>query len=131
MRPAASGGAGAPASVTDDEVLRRWSTPLGEVALVDARPLSGRRHQIGLDLRSVDSPLVVDPLYGGAERVLGSEQGVEAPELECARLTLHAPRLALVLLVWPVELRIEAPLAADLAALVDALDCVRRSAGRT
>ena len=65
--------------------------------MVEAKPRTGRTHQIRVHLASLGHPLMVDPLYGGRERILLSEikpgyrpkKGrPEKPLME--RLTLHA-----------------------------------------
>ncbi len=114
-RPAGVGEPGKP-SVTGFREIQRWHRGAGEtVTLLEARPETGRHHQIRVHLRSLEAPILFDPLYG--KRTLrGMLDG--AP---CARLALHAARLE-------VErpdgrtLVVEAPLAADLMALRGWLD---------
>jgi len=77
-----AGTQGQPA-VTRVRVLRR----LDDYTLVEAQPLSGRRHQIRAHLYAAGYPLVGDSLYGD-----GNPPGVRAP-LE--RLGLHAYSLGL------------------------------------
>lgn len=109
-RPAAPGEPGKPAR-TDVTAQRRWRLPAGAVTLVEARPLTGRHHQIRVHLRALEAPIVGDPLYG--KRTLrGAFAG--APSL---RLALHAARLAL-----PDRPPIDAPLPDDLRALIAWLD---------
>jgi len=113
MRPALAGETGALDAVTDCRVLRAWRRPDGDVALVEAKPRTGRQHQVRVHLRFAEAPLLVDPLYGRAERA-------EVAGVALTRLTLHAHALAVPL--GERALRFEAPLAADLRAAVDALD---------
>ena len=54
--------------------------------LVEARPHTGRRHQIRVHLYHCGHPVVGDPLYGD-----------KAQQREYARLMLHARRIALSL----------------------------------
>lgn len=109
-RPAAPGEPGK-AARTDLTAQRRWRLPDGVVTLVEARPLTGRHHQIRVHLRALEAPIVGDPLYG--KRTLrGAFAG--APPL---RLALHAARLAL-----PDRPPIDAPLPDDLRALIAWLD---------
>jgi 23S rRNA pseudouridine1911/1915/1917 synthase len=70
--------------------------------MVEAKPRTGRTHQIRVHLASLGHPLMVDPLYGGRERILLSEikpgyrpkKGrPEKPLME--RLTLHAKSVRL------------------------------------
>ncbi len=73
---------------------------LGPFSLVEARPLTGRQHQVRVHLAWLGCPLAVDPVYGGGKALGLSEikpgykrkkgEG-ERPLID--RLTLHAARL--------------------------------------
>ncbi len=121
-RPAGVGEGGKP-SVTRFGELHRWQRSTGEaVTLLEARPETGRHHQIRVHLRSLEAPILFDPLYG--KRTLrGMLEG--AP---CARLALHAARLE-VERTDGRTLVVEAPLAADLMALRGWLDASWAAAG--
>jgi 23S rRNA pseudouridine1911/1915/1917 synthase len=91
-------------------------------ALVEARPLTGRQHQIRAHLALAGLPLVGDKLYGPDESLFlaSLERDLTAEELERlghARQALHAARIEL-----PgrdgARLRFEAPLPEELARLV-------------
>lgn len=113
-RPAAPGERGKP-SVTDLTSVARWSRGADAVTLVEARPRTGRHHQIRVHLRSLEAPILGDPLYG--KRTLrGMLDG--AP---CVRLALHAAGLALDRPDGRA-LALEAPLPADMSALRAWLD---------
>lgn len=70
------------ASATEFSVVERYRS----LTLVEARPRTGRRHQIRVHLHHLGHPIVGDPLYGD-----------RAKQRDFARLMLHARRLALSL----------------------------------
>jgi RluA family pseudouridine synthase len=117
MRPAAPGEPGAMEARTEYAVRQAWRQGSRVVALVDARPHTGRHHQIRVHLRSAGTPILHDPIYGRA--VPGVVAG-DAPPI--ARLALHASSLTVPHPGSGRAFTIDAPLAADLAALRDALD---------
>ncbi|MDB4928842.1 MAG: Pseudouridine synthase [Myxococcaceae bacterium] len=122
MRPATPGEEGALPSRTRYRVLRRWEgLPCGPVSEIEATPETGRQHQIRVHLRSIDAPLMVDPIYGRAAKVVASELGAEGDAVLLDRLSLHAAHIALVADTG-APLSIEAPLPDDLAAWRAALD---------
>jgi tRNA pseudouridine65 synthase len=93
------------------EVWRRET--FGRYALVEARPLTGRLHQIRRHLKHISCPLIGDVNYGKGEhnRIFRNEHDLH-------RLALHASRLELVHPRTQQPLTVEAPLAADLAAAI-------------
>jgi tRNA pseudouridine32 synthase/23S rRNA pseudouridine746 synthase len=133
MRPAAPGEAGAKPSRTELRVLERFPAvpkietsgamapkgagarraPGPAAALVEARPHTGRHHQIRVHLKAIGHPLLVDPQYGRKEPLA-------VGGLRLARTPLHASRLELP---HPAggRLAIEAPLPPDLAGAIAAL----------
>ena len=90
--------------------LTRYRTLAADetAAVVELSPRTGRMHQLRVHMASIGRPIAGDPRYGGA-LVLG---GVPVP-----RLMLHAQAL-----VFPHpsggEIRIEAPIPADMATLI-------------
>ena len=88
---------GAP-SRTEFRVVRRWRRPgpSGEesVSLIEARPVTGRMHQIRVHLSHAGHPVVGDKLYGpgGAARYL---EFIESGWTEVLAATLRLPRHAL------------------------------------
>lgn len=82
----------------------------GRYALVEARPRTGRLHQIRRHLKHVSCPIIGDVRYGKGEhnRIFRTQHGLH-------RLALHATALA-VLHPDGGALRVTCPLAPDLAA---------------
>jgi 23S rRNA-/tRNA-specific pseudouridylate synthase len=106
----------------------------GDYAVLAAKPATGRTHQIRAHLVALGHPVVCDPLYGRSGRGRVSPKPVylssfkrgwrgdafeERPLLE--RLGLHALRLSL-----PDLPPFEAPLARDMAALINQMEKVTR-----
>lgn len=104
-------GPGAKPAETDVVVLETLSGAL----LVEARPLTGRKHQVRAHLAHAGLPVLGDPVYGP----LGSA----AP-----RLMLHAVRLRLPHPLTGERLTLESPLPPDFAAVLREL---RSGAGGT
>jgi RluA family pseudouridine synthase len=115
-RPARPGETGAQAAVTEYSTRRLLRLGESLVSLVEARPHTGRRHQLRVHLRAAGAPILFDPLYG---RGLMPEALTGAP---CARLALHAERLELEAEEGRPPLAVEAPLAPDLVALAEWLE---------
>ncbi|HSD66332.1 MAG TPA: RluA family pseudouridine synthase [Vicinamibacteria bacterium] len=87
---------------------------LADALLVEARPLTGRRHQVRAHLAHAGMPILGDAVYGNA--------GGRAP-----RLMLHARRLALPHPLTGAPLVIDSPLPADFVGLLARLRAVRRA----
>ncbi len=92
-------------AVTEYDVLRR----LRGYALLEARPKTGRTHQIRVHLASIGHPVAGDATYG-----------VPAPGLD--RHFLHAHRLAFTHPRTGDRLELESPLPNDLQAFLHAVD---------
>ncbi|HXV00614.1 MAG TPA: RluA family pseudouridine synthase [Caulobacteraceae bacterium] len=107
IRLAAPGEAGAQAALTRYRTLEADAVR----ALVELAPRTGRMHQLRVHLASIGRPIAGDARYGGA-LALG---GRPVP-----RLMLHAQALAFP---HPAggDLRIEAPMPADMAALAESI----------
>jgi tRNA pseudouridine32 synthase/23S rRNA pseudouridine746 synthase len=118
MRPGRPGEPRAKAAATSFRLLEAFPARAGlpDLALLEARPETGRTHQIRVHLAHAGVPLAVDPDYGEAEPLPG-EGG--SPLL--ARTPLHAHRLKVSHPATGVPLELEAPLAPDLAAALSAL----------
>lgn len=85
-------------------------------ALVEAVPLSGRRHQIRRHFKHVAHPLVGDTTHGK-----GAHNRAVAQWLGVSRLWLHAHRVELPAASGP--LRIEAPAGAEWQGLLRSTQC--------
>ena len=112
-RPADPGEAGARDALTEYTAEAHWLGGGLDVSRVEARPATGRHHQIRVHLRARGTPILFDPLYGRGVR---QEPLHRAP---CQRLALHAHRLALRHPRDGRPLELEAPLAPDLVSLED------------
>jgi tRNA pseudouridine65 synthase len=85
----------------------------GRYALVEARPLTGRLHQIRRHLKHLSCPLIGDVRYGKGEhnRIFREHHGLH-------RLALHSTRLAFTHPFSGAAICVDVPLAADLAAAI-------------
>jgi 23S rRNA pseudouridine1911/1915/1917 synthase len=103
-------------SVTEFRVLERF----GRFAWIEARPVTGRPHQVRVHLAAVGAPILNDPLYGDpAIRLLLSnlKRGYKGREEEkplVERLALHASEVAILHPVTREPLVLQAPLPDDL-----------------
>jgi 23S rRNA pseudouridine1911/1915/1917 synthase len=93
---------------TDWWVIRRFQAR--ERTWLGIRPRTGRTHQIRVHLASIGLPVAGDPIYGRARR--------PAPEAALGRPALHAAVLGFAHPTTGKHMRFEAPLPADLAALL-------------
>ena len=95
-------------AITYFEVLKR-SPELG-VTFVEAKPKTGRTHQIRVHFQALQNPVVADPLYaGGKPKLLGFE-----------RLALHAQRVVFHN-VSGQKIMVEAPYPEDFQQAMDML----------
>jgi RluA family pseudouridine synthase len=109
----------------------------GSYSVIEARPATGRTHQIRVHLASLGHPVVCDPLYGSPKPILLSsfKRNWRGDPLEekplLARLGLHAAELELpdyrpaapaLELSAPAGLIFTAPLPRDMAALIKQME---------
>ena len=113
-------------AVTRFRVVRRFAGH----ALCEAKPETGRQHQIRVHFQSLGHPIVGDKLYGAGEALFmrACDVGV-TPELLAAfdglpRHALHAHRLTFPHPSDGRRLTIESPLPADLVDYMDRLPAV-------
>jgi 23S rRNA pseudouridine1911/1915/1917 synthase len=117
-------------AITQYWTIERFGQSLGEsagraaAALLECRLQTGRTHQIRAHLAHVGAPIIGDPLYG-KQRGLKAE-GPNAAAADAAvrafpRQALHAAVLGFTHPITGETLRFEAPMPADMQALLDAL----------
>ncbi len=99
-------------AVTNFKALERFAA----CTLLEARPETGRTHQIRAHLYALGLPLAADELYGGGERLETSPGG---PVM--LRMALHACRLEFTHPHSGQPQTLSAPYAADFAAALAAL----------
>jgi 23S rRNA pseudouridine1911/1915/1917 synthase len=109
-------------SRTRFEVLERRRAPCGSpIAVLACFPETGRQHQIRAHLHHAGLPMVGDKIYGPDEAIFDrftrrALTDADRGRLRLDRHALHAWRLELPHPVTRQPIRLEAPLAADLAA---------------
>lgn len=99
------------ASLTSFRVLQRFNV----ATLMEARPHTGRTHQIRVHAAHVGHPLVADDKYGD------KEFNRQMKQQGCKRLFLHASRLIFELAESGQKINVEAPLPADLQRCLESL----------
>lgn len=92
----------------DREYEGKGSTDEGTYSFVEARPKTGRTHQIRVHLRYMNHPIVSDPLYAGKR----------GPALGFSRLALHARTLEVMLPSGKAH-KVEAPYPPDFLSAID------------
>lgn len=109
-------------AVTRARLVESFGVP-PQVALLECWLETGRTHQIRVHLAHAGHGLVGDPVYGGrrklSDRALGT--GAIAALQDFGRQALHAATLGFIHPVSGERLEFEAPLAPDMAALLDLL----------
>ncbi len=106
-------------AITRARVLEVLGTPAA-VALIECRLETGRTHQIRVHMAHAGHGLLGDPLYGGRRKL--PQKSLPAGAAEAAeafpRQALHAATLGFAHPVSGEMLRFEAPLPADMVALL-------------
>ncbi|MGH8494060.1 MAG: 23S rRNA pseudouridine(955/2504/2580) synthase RluC [Moraxellaceae bacterium] len=99
-------------ALTDFRIIER----IGNTTLVEARPKTGRTHQIRVHAQYLGHPLVGDEKYGDdkVNKAMRSEHGA-------GRLFLHARALRIRLTGMTSDLRLECPLEPELEAVLESL----------
>jgi 23S rRNA pseudouridine1911/1915/1917 synthase len=115
------------AAVTHYRIEKRFRAH----TLARVRLETGRTHQIRVHLAHVGYPIVGDPVYGGRRRLpAGASIALKAALEGFHRQALHAARLSFEHPKSGKPVVYDAPLPADLAGLLDALERDRREAGK-
>lgn len=105
-------------AVTHYRVLERFR----HHTLLRCKLETGRTHQIRVHMAHLRHPIVGDSLYGGGlVRGEGMPEALREALRRFPRQALHARELAFAHPLHGDEMRFESPLAADIAALLDAL----------
>lgn len=103
-------------SATHFRVLERFE----HFCLVDARPDTGRRHQVRAHLSNAGYPITCDSLYGSQRVIHGSDLDaqfsgeIQPGEVVLERTALHASSIEFMHPVSGKKFLIAAPLAADM-----------------
>ena len=101
----------------------------GRFTLCACAPQTGRMHQVRVHLAAAGHPLAVDPRYGSSEPLRVGDLWDGAPDpytIVLARTPLHASALRLPHPGGRGWLRVESPLADDIARSLDLLRAARR-----
>ncbi len=101
----------------------RYGSPPA-LSLITCQLETGRTHQIRVHLSHAGHALIGDPVYGGRRKLPATALSTVAADAVAAfpRQALHAAELGFVHPVTQASLRFEAPLPADMAALIAALE---------
>jgi tRNA pseudouridine32 synthase/23S rRNA pseudouridine746 synthase/23S rRNA pseudouridine955/2504/2580 synthase len=117
MRPARPGEEGKPAR-TLVRPLERFG---GRATLVEAQPLTGRTHQIRVQLLAAGYPLLVDHQYGHKAPIREIDIGGAGDAPVLARTPLHAAHVRLAQLPGIEDAEIESPLPQDMRRTIELL----------
>lgn len=112
MRPGREGEEGGKDARTDVTPLEVLGT---RATWVEARPVTGRTHQIRVHLLAVGHPLLFDHQYGQKTPLTRTTSDGASTEVVLARTPLHAARIALRALDGISDLDLAAPMPEDMA----------------
>ncbi|MDX2094129.1 MAG: pseudouridine synthase [Kofleriaceae bacterium] len=104
----------APGEARVDAVTEIWRREtFGRYALVEARPHTGRLHQIRRHLKHLSCPLIGDVRYGKGEhnRLFRTQHDLHRLALHCFRLTLAHPEVGTLEVTCPLPTDLESALA--------------------
>ena len=86
VRVASPGDPRATEARTEVRVRQRFRAPMGSLAILEVRPVTGRSHQIRVHLAAAGLPIVGDPKYGVRAR------GVTRPLLHAEAMRIPRPQ---------------------------------------
>jgi 23S rRNA pseudouridine1911/1915/1917 synthase len=112
--------AGAREARTLYEIAKEW--PALGLTLLRCRLVTGRTHQIRVHLAASGLPIVGDPVYGHPRYTRIGNDALRRRLLEFPRQALHAERVAFHHPVTQEVVEIVAPVPADIAGLVAAIE---------
>ena len=111
-------------SITSYKLLEEFDN----YSLVQLKPLTGRTHQLRVHLKSINNPLIIDPLYNKKEAFYLSEikknfhhKQSDEPRPLCSRLTLHAQRISFIDPLSKQRVEFEADVPKDFMAVLKSL----------
>jgi 23S rRNA pseudouridine1911/1915/1917 synthase len=109
-------------AITRARIVEPFGTP-PVAALIECWLETGRTHQIRVHLAHAGHGLIGDPVYGGRRKLPARALSAQAAQAVQAfpRQALHAAVLGFVHPVTGENMRFEAPMPDDMAALLDAL----------
>jgi 23S rRNA pseudouridine1911/1915/1917 synthase len=107
---------------TEYTVIERFSA----YALIEARPYTGRTHQIRIHLKEIGLPILADSLYGVGNSfclstIKRNYRGKETEQPLLDRTALHAFTLTFIHPLTGAKIVTEAPLPKDMEAVIKAL----------
>ncbi|GLR18336.1 RluA family pseudouridine synthase [Portibacter lacus] len=113
------------AALSTYKVLKKYQN----IALCEAEIKTGRHHQLRVHFKAINTPLLVDPIYGDpgfylseikAKKYNKNKDAVERPLMN--RLSLHANKLSFLHPTSGEKMSFEAALPKDLRAVINQLD---------
>ncbi len=99
--------------------------------LLECRLETGRTHQIRVHMQHLKHPIIGDPLYGGSLKLpKGATEDLIQVLRSFKRQALHAEQLSFEHPITGEEMKFEAPMPADMKALVDTLRADTKEAAK-